>query len=220
VLAAAIVSAALFAACGGGDSSGPTTTRGRNPHWSDKAPASARAAERRVGGFNSGERAAYKKGIRHILNAHQKVGAFTIAQVIDDAERREAARASAHAEAVRLAHERAALANGPRTVSAACAAFGAKLRGVSGVGEIVASYRCSGEDRSIFHVDATIRDEAWTAMTYDQRLSLAHSLWAGAVGAARLEQADSAHVRLVGEQGESLGGSSWLAGSMIDVNKD
>ncbi len=167
------------------------------------------------------QRAAYKKGVQHVVNAHAKIGAFTIAQVIDDQERRDSAQVAGRQEAARLARERAALANGPRTVAAACTAFGDRLRGVGGIGDIVDSYSCRGEDRSIFDVEVTVRDKAWTAFTYDERLRLAQSLWQGAVAAARLnEKPDSAHIKLVGQAGESLGGSSWLAGSMIDVNKD
>ena len=70
-------------------------------------------------------------------------------------------------------------------------------------------------------MEFTIRDEAWSALTYDQRLRLAKSLWGVCIQAARMQShPDGCNIKLIGEAGEKLGGSSWLAGSMIDVNKD
>jgi hypothetical protein len=87
VIAAAALTAALVAC--GSENAGP---KPRGPHWNDKALASARAAEKRAGGFNASDRAAYKRGLQHIINAHQRVGAFTIAELVDDEYRRENAR--------------------------------------------------------------------------------------------------------------------------------
>lgn len=63
--------------------------------WHQKAVASARAAERSVGGFNASDRVLYKNGLRHILSAHGKVGAYTIGQVIEDERQRSLVRANA-----------------------------------------------------------------------------------------------------------------------------
>ena len=96
LVAAGIV--ALITGCGG-----DATTKPRGPHWNDKALPSVRAAERRVGGFDADERREYRIGIQHIGNAHGKLGALTIAQVIDQERGREQKRAAA----ADLARERA-----------------------------------------------------------------------------------------------------------------
>jgi hypothetical protein len=93
-----MIFAASLAACGSGAREKP-----RNAHWSDKAPTSARAAEKWVGGFTAEERAAYKKGLGHIANAHQATGSFTIAQVVDQERGREQQRARAAQHARDLA---------------------------------------------------------------------------------------------------------------------
>jgi hypothetical protein len=198
--------------------------RPRSPHWNDKASSNARDAERRVGGFDANERRAYRIGIQHIVNQHEHVGSYTISQVVkQELRREELRREAAQQESARVANAKKRAydeTHGPRSVSAACDAFHAKLGQTEGIGAIVKSEDCRGQDREIFHVDVTIRDEAWTSFTYDQRLRLAKSLWYGAVGAARLTQADAVHVRLIGEAGEDLGGSNSFAGSMIDVRRD
>lgn len=101
-----------------------------------------------------------------------------------------------------------------------CKEFGRGLESINGVGNIVASYNCTqvGSDGVLIHV--TVRDEAWQSFDYDERLQLAKSLWAGCVKYAHPEQADSCHIKLVGEAGEDLGGSNDFAGSIIDVSKD
>lgn len=217
-----------LAACGDGGTDSTPTPRPRSNHWGDRATLSVRDAERRVGGFDANDRAQYRRGVQHIINLHERIGAFTIAQVVDQEESRErqrddrrkqvAARAAAAAEAKRRA---VAEANGPRTVTAGCNAFSARINGIEGIGQVVKSWSCSGEDRDLFKVDVTINDEAWRTFDYDERLRLAKSLWEGAVHAARFEsKPDSARIKLIGQAGEDLGGSNWLAGSMIDVSKD
>jgi hypothetical protein len=86
----ALIIATSVAACGGSSNEKP-----RNAHWSDKAPSSPRAAEKRVGGFTADERAAYKRGLAHIANTHQAAGSFTIAQVVDQEGGRERQRVEA-----------------------------------------------------------------------------------------------------------------------------
>lgn len=85
-----------------------------NPSWDRKAVASPRKAERLAGGFDSGQRSLYRRGLMHIANTHQKVGSYTIAGVIAmeqslDDQRREQARAAAEkrqAQAQAAADER------------------------------------------------------------------------------------------------------------------
>lgn len=100
-----------------------------------------------------------------------------------------------------------------------CKEFGRGLESLN-AGAVLASYNCEqvGSDGVLIHI--TVRDEAWQSFDYDQRLRLAKALWAGCVKYAHPEQADSCHVKLVGEAGEALGGSNDFAGSIIDVSKD
>ena len=79
----------IFTACSY-DSARPVS-----PGWHHKALASARDAERLVGGFDASERALYKNGIRHILNVRGRVGGYTIGQVIADERQRAQVRANA-----------------------------------------------------------------------------------------------------------------------------
>jgi len=109
----AIVALAIVGCSG----SATSTSTVRSSRWNDKALPSARNAERHVGGFTAAQRAAYKKGVQHIINRHQKVGSFTIAQVVDQQTAREEAREAAiqrdrerKAAVAREARERAAAA--------------------------------------------------------------------------------------------------------------
>jgi hypothetical protein len=95
------------------------------------------------------------------------------------------------------------------------------LKGVDSMAQIVVEISCSGVDREIFSADVRIRDDAWTALTYDKRLRLAQMLWNGAVQQSKFDDhPDSVHVKLLGEAGERLGGSNDFAGSILDVSKD
>lgn len=67
----------------------------RNSAWSHKAVNSAPQAARIVGGFSSDDWNRYGKGIAHIANQRQKLGSFSIAQVVDQEKAREDARAEA-----------------------------------------------------------------------------------------------------------------------------
>jgi hypothetical protein len=71
------------------------TAKPRNSHWNDKARMSVRDAERRVGGFNAEERAAYRTGLQYAANHNQKIGGFTIAQVVERQRARDALRTAA-----------------------------------------------------------------------------------------------------------------------------
>ncbi len=100
-----------------------------------------------------------------------------------------------------------------------CKEFGRGLDSIQ-AGNVLAGYDCKEVVSGAYLIHVTVRDEAWEAFDYDQRLGLAKGLWAACVKFAHPEQADSCHVKLVGEQGEDLGGSNDFAGSMIDVSKD
>ena len=89
------------------------------------------------------------------------------------------------------------------------------------MGTLVASYSCGDIGGGVFYnIRITVRDEAWESADYDERLQLAKGLWAMCLKYAHPDQADSCHVKLIGEAGEDLGGSNDFAGSIIDVNKD
>src|SRR5947209_18724221 len=85
----AVLAALLIVGC----SETQPAAKQRGPHWSDKATMNARSAERRAGGFNAEERRAYRAGVQHIVNQHQKIGSYTIAQVVDQELARERDRA-------------------------------------------------------------------------------------------------------------------------------
>jgi hypothetical protein len=97
-----------------------------------------------------------------------------------------------------------------------CSRWGALLEGG---GAIVKSYECSVTPGGVYNVTATIADEAWTSLDYDQRLRLAKALWSGCLKASGVASGDSCYIHLEGEAGEKLGGSGW-AGSLIDVSRD
>jgi hypothetical protein len=65
-----------------------------NPGWTHKAVASEREAGRLVGGWDDATKIQYRKGLLHIQNAHQKIGTFTIGEVIDQERSREQDRAT------------------------------------------------------------------------------------------------------------------------------
>lgn len=104
----------------------------------------------------------------------------------------------------------------PRSVHAACDAFGKKLNSIEGIGSIVKSYTCRGDAGGPYDLDVTITDDSWSQLDYDQRLQLAKSLWNGWVTAADPSKPDSDYIHLIGEAGEELGGSGF-AGSLVDV---
>jgi hypothetical protein len=129
--------------------------------------------------------------------------------------RAEAAR-RARAEAAERATAKAAYA----AAHTRCKEFGRGIESISEIGGVVAGYSCGEIAAGIVNVHVTVRDSAWESADYDQRLRLAKGLWGMCVKYAHPDQADSCHVRLVGEGGEDLGGSNDFAGSMIDVSKD
>jgi|SRR5947209_3303312 len=67
--------------------------------WSGKALANEGTASARVGGFSDADKHLYHRGLQHIGNVHQRVGAFTIGQVVDQEREREAQRAKVTEEA-------------------------------------------------------------------------------------------------------------------------
>lgn len=134
------------------------------------------------------------------------------AEELARAEAMRQSRAAAAEKAV--AHAQYAAAHTP------CKEFGRGLESISEMGTLVANYSCGDIGAGIFNIRITVRDEAWESADYDERLQLAKGLWAMCVKYAHPDQADSCHVKLIGEAGEALGGSSDFAGSIIDVNKD
>jgi hypothetical protein len=100
-----------------------------------------------------------------------------------------------------------------------CKEYGRALEALPNISSIVSSYSCQGVGQGVL-IHLTIRDSAWSVADYDERLQLAKGMWAQCVRVVHPPQADSCHVRLVGEAGEDLGGSNAFAGSMIDVSKD
>jgi hypothetical protein len=60
--------------------------------WGSKAVSSERAASQAVGGFSDLDRRLYHEGLRHIARTQQKVGSFTIAQVVRQERVREETR--------------------------------------------------------------------------------------------------------------------------------
>jgi hypothetical protein len=205
--------------------------RADNPHWRDKATVSERAASDRVGGFTDDERRLYHLGVQHIVHGREHVGTYTVRQVVDQEQTRENMR---HAIRKSIAddkaareqrarqqreHERHALANrNELTPKKVCNNLHTLL---ADTGSVVGGMICRQIKSDLWSIHYTIRDAAWTAFTYDQRLQLAKGLWAGCIKAAHMSsKPDSCNITLDGEAGERLGGSSWLAGSMIDVNKD
>ena len=73
----------------------------------NKAVASEQRASALSGGFSDDERRLYHAGLQHIYNAHQRLGSFTIAQVIDQEREREQQRAEASQRQRDAAQERA-----------------------------------------------------------------------------------------------------------------
>jgi hypothetical protein len=57
--------------------------------WASKATPSERAASKAVGGFSDNERHLYHQGLEHLYHTHQRVGAYTIRQVVDQERSRE-----------------------------------------------------------------------------------------------------------------------------------
>jgi hypothetical protein len=65
--------------------------------WDTKATTNERAASRKVGGFSESQRVAYHQGLQHLYNTHQRVGGYTIRQVVAQERTREAYRAKLRA---------------------------------------------------------------------------------------------------------------------------
>lgn len=79
--------------------------------WDTKATPNARIASERVGGFSSDDARLYRLGVQHAANAHQRLGALTIAQVVAQERSREAQRAEVAAKQRAWADEVSANAN-------------------------------------------------------------------------------------------------------------
>jgi hypothetical protein len=79
---------------------------GRTDGWASKALDNEKVASAKVGGFSDSDKRLYHRGLQHIANAHQRAGAFTIGQVVDQERNRESRRAVA-AVAARVRREAA-----------------------------------------------------------------------------------------------------------------
>ncbi len=91
-----------------------------------------------------------------------------------------------------------------------CHRFQANLPTVAGA--IIAHVRCSSAPDA-YHIRAVIRDAAWEAFDYDERLGLAHALFADCLKSGGiLARPDDCTLSLRGEQGEHLGGANPLYG--------
>jgi len=62
--------------------------------WARKAVANETEASKTVGGFSANEKRLYHVGLQHIANQHQKIGSFTIGQVVGQEQEREQQRLS------------------------------------------------------------------------------------------------------------------------------
>lgn len=98
------VAIALLTACGNATNDATNSASG----WSGKAVPSVQATSRLVGGFSDEQRKLYILGIQHVLNAHQRIGTFTIQQVIQEERGREQQRQAVADRARRAAQARAA----------------------------------------------------------------------------------------------------------------
>lgn len=67
--------------------------RAASPHWNDKATLDEARASSIVGGFSAEDGRLYHQGLQHLVNAHEKIGGFTIRQVVDQEKAREGERA-------------------------------------------------------------------------------------------------------------------------------
>jgi hypothetical protein len=103
------------------------------------------------------------------------------------------------------------------SVASACLRMTDTLRSRDPNSTVVASLTCDGVPGDDFSVTCIMRDDAWVVMTHDTRLKLATSMQSAAAHFSGLdENADKARIKLVGEAGESLGGSGF-AGSAVSV---
>jgi len=93
--------------------------------FNTRATLNERAASQRVGGFDNDTQRLYHQGVQHIVNKHQRVGSFTIGQVIDQERGREQQRSEAAARQQERARQIAA-DNEQRRKDAAQAAIAAE----------------------------------------------------------------------------------------------
>lgn len=181
------------------------------PSWRlMKAVRNVATASATAGGFSNEDRRLYVRGLQHIANVHKPLGSYTISDVIEDERLRES---SASVQKITPAASLPASAS-QKTF---CAKWAALLPTNSGA--VIASYSCGTSGMGNYTVNVTVRDAAWEYFDYDQRLRLAKAFWNGCIKASRVSNGDYCYVHLIGQGGESLGGSQWPGGT-IDVNKE
>ena len=73
--------------------------------WGHKAVSDVRQAEKIAGGFSDDDRRLYARGVLHIRNRHERIGQFTIVEVIEAERSREQAAADARDAATQRAAE-------------------------------------------------------------------------------------------------------------------
>lgn len=84
--------------------------------WGTKATLNERAASDRVGGFSPNDARLYHIGVQHVINKHQRIGRFTIGQIVDEersreTQRSEIAQKARNAQLERAEKRRAAIAS-------------------------------------------------------------------------------------------------------------
>lgn len=68
--------------------------------WQTKATLNMDVAVQRIGDMSVEDRRLYAQGVQHILHQHQRIGSFTIGQVVDQERSRSQARADAKKQVV------------------------------------------------------------------------------------------------------------------------
>ncbi len=212
----AALGVALLAAC-----SASPDPPARSADWSKAAPSSVAQASKIVGGMDDHAQNVYRRALLHVANAHQRPSQFTIAQMVDQQERREAAvRVERNHVAESQAIERARVAERAKGIDAqeACKAYSGAIGAMRGLASFVVSLRCQGSRGGPHHAYVTVRYRLWSAMNYDERIRYSKMMWQSYVMASKMTAApDTVHLTLLGEGEEKLAESDWMAGSIVRV---
>ncbi|MDB5072873.1 MAG: hypothetical protein JWM87_3984 [Candidatus Eremiobacteraeota bacterium] len=95
IIVIGMISSALNGGGGSGGNHDTAAVRHTNGGWDHKAVTSERQAGKLIGGWPDNlTRKQYHQGLLHIRNEHQKIGSFTIGQVVDQERSREQDRAT------------------------------------------------------------------------------------------------------------------------------
>jgi hypothetical protein len=143
--------------------------KGARPSPRDKkAVASASRASRLAGGLSNNDRRLYGLGVLHIEHQHERIGTFTIGQVISDEVAREAAIRQRRAEIQKSARD-AATTSGEK--SDVRAVFGVLQQSAEGAA-MLKGYGIEG-DRLTLQVDADI----WGPMSDQDKTMFKETMW-------------------------------------------